>query len=121
MSDQTGERSWKLAAKALDARDWWMKRIEAPKDSEGKPIARPYHKFRVKIDYGFGITLEGTVSREFKRGEGIDVFSRADREALTAWGTKWVEPSELFDAIVTDFKHELEMAMRDAMPWDGEF
>ena len=35
---ETGERSWKLAAKALNARDWWLKREELPKNEKAEEV-----------------------------------------------------------------------------------
>lgn len=113
MTKLAGERSWKLALKNEED---WKSGLDR---TEGAP-KRPFEKLRVTASYGFNIELSGLVTREFRRNLSIRRFAKEDRAGVQYHFGEWMEPSAHLDAIVADFRHELELALRDAMPWDDE-
>lgn len=110
----SGERSWKLA---LRGDEEWQRRLDIAK---GHEAPWPREKLRVKVGYAFAVDLQGMVTREFKKNLEIRRFAKADREAVQLHLGEWAEPSEYLDRLVADFRYELELALRDAMPWDDE-
>jgi hypothetical protein len=112
------ERSWKRAVKGEDQE---LLRYKDHKDSEGRRILMPSTPIRVMVKYGYQVELRGYAARNFDRKINFERFKESDRSALDAHGLEWKEPSEWLDEMVADFRHELELAMKDAMPWDGEY
>jgi len=116
------ERMWKQVLKASNS---WDKRIglgeDKPRDAEGKIILYPNAKLRIRTDYGAIVVLDQGGEKSFKKHLSVERYSLEERKALTIYGDEWKEPSDLLDGIVADFRHELELMMREAMPWDGEY
>jgi hypothetical protein len=105
------ERSYKIALRS--AEEW--QRLMDPKAPR-----LPTEKLRVNVDLGFKVDLNSVVSRSFSKGYELRRYAKDQREELEAAGRTWEEPSALFDRIMADFREELELALRDAMPWDDE-
>ena len=105
------ERSWKLA---LRGEEEWQRRLDP------QSPRHPREKLRVRVDWAFKVDLDGSVSRSMSKTLEVRRFAKADREALEAAGSTWEEPSSVFDRLMAGIREELELALRDAMPWDDE-
>lgn len=105
------ERSWKIA---LRGEEEWKRRLDPDVPRH------PHEKLKVRLDWAFKVDLNGAVSRSMSRNLEIRRYAKDQREELEAAGSTWEEPSAVLDRLMAGIREELELALRDAMPWDDE-